>query len=119
MRLPVAAKIAFVMAGATTAVGGSPMPPGSSELADQVGLDDRHFVDTHRQIGVEIALLDAAVLQRDGAVQRGRQSEDRAALDLGRDRVRIDRHAAVDGADDAMNPNRPVGRTSTSATCAR
>jgi hypothetical protein len=32
MRLAVAAKIAFVTAGATTAVGASPKPPGASEL---------------------------------------------------------------------------------------
>jgi IstB-like ATP binding protein len=32
MRLAVAAKIAFVTAGATTAVGASPNPPGASEL---------------------------------------------------------------------------------------
>src|ERR1700676_2287891 len=32
MRLAVAAKIAFVTAGATAAVGASPKPPGASEL---------------------------------------------------------------------------------------
>src|SRR5262249_31176137 len=31
-RIPVAAKMAFASAGAVTAVGGSPIPPGASEL---------------------------------------------------------------------------------------
>jgi hypothetical protein len=59
-----------------------------------MGLDHRHLVDPHRQVGVEIALLHPPVREGDVAVQRRRQAEDRTALDLRLDRVRVDRQAA-------------------------
>ena len=52
MRLPVAAKIAFVTAGATAAVGASPRPPGGFGAFHQMRLDHRRFVDPHRPIVV-------------------------------------------------------------------
>jgi len=110
MRLAVAAKIAFVTAGATTAVGASPKPPGASELLTRCVSTHRRLVDPQRPIGVEIALFDPPILQRDHAVERGGQAEERSALHLGLDRVRIDDHAAIDGADDTMDLERTVGR---------
>ena len=104
MRLPVAAKIAFVTAG--TDNGGRRLADATGSLGalHQVRLDHRHLVDTHRQIAVEIALLDASILEGDRAVQRSGQPEDRSALNLCCDRIRIDLHAAIDGADDALAP---------------
>ena len=75
MRLAVAAKIAFVTAGATTAVGASPKPPGGLGAFDQMCFDHRRLVDPQRPIGVEIALFDPRILQRDRAVERGGQAE--------------------------------------------
>src|SRR3954451_331990 len=63
---------------------------------DDVRFDDGRFIHPKRAIVVEIALLDASVLQRDRAVERRGEAEERSAFKLGRDRVRIDDHAAVD-----------------------
>src|SRR5262249_24382754 len=48
----------------------------------------------------EIGLLDSAVLERDLAVKRGRQTEDDPALHLRANGVGIDLDSAVDGAPD-------------------
>ena len=75
-----------------------------------MSFDHRRLVDPQRPIGVEIALFDPPILQRDRAVERGGQAEERSTLHLGLDRVRIDDHAAIDGADDTMDLERTVGR---------
>ena len=43
----------------------------SLRALDDMRLDDRSFVDSHRPVVIEIALLNAPALQRDSAVQRG------------------------------------------------
>ena len=81
MRLPVAAKIALVSAGATPGAG---LADAAGRLAalDEMDLDRRRLVDAQHAIVVEVALLDAAVLERDLALQRGGEAEDDAAFDL-------------------------------------
>ena len=85
MRLPVAAKIALVTAGAIGGVPGSPMPPGCLAARHDVHLDLGHLAHAQHRVVVEVALLDAAVLEGDLAVQRRRQAVDDRALDLARD----------------------------------
>jgi hypothetical protein len=58
---------------------------------DRQGADVIH---SHGPVVVEIALLHASALERNRAVQRSRETEERPALHLRRDRVRID-HFAV------------------------
>ena len=108
--MAVAAKIAFVTAGATTAVGASPKPPGASELLTRCVSTHRRLVDPQRPIGVEIALFDPPILQRDRAVERGGQAEERSAFELSGERVRVDHDAAVCGTHEAMNAYRAVRR---------
>ena len=68
-----------------------------------------HFVDAQRWILVKIRLLDDAVLERDRAMERGREAESDAALHLGADHVGVDRHAAVDGANHSIDSERAIG----------
>src|SRR6202008_2677929 len=65
----------------------------------------RDLIDPHLPIVVEIALLHAALDEGDAIVERGRQPEDHAALDLGADRIGVDLDAAVDSCDDATKPD--------------
>ena len=80
-RLPVAAKIALATAGTSLTSRTRPCRPAARAL-DDVDLDGRRFVHAQHLVAVEIALLDAAVLERDFAVQRRRDAEDDRALDL-------------------------------------
>jgi hypothetical protein len=57
---------------------------------------------------VEVALLDTSVLQRDLAIERGRQTENDAALHLRANRVRVDRETAIDDADHACGGYRAM-----------
>src|SRR5882762_10836783 len=82
---------------------------GGLGASDQMCFDHRRLVDPERAIGVKIALLHPPVLERDRAVERRGQAEERSTLDLGLDRVRIDYPAAIDGADDTMDLERTVG----------
>ena len=66
--------------------------------------------DAQHLVGIEIGLLDTAVLQRDLAIERRRDAEDDRALDLRLDGVGIDDGAAIDRADDAPDANRSVLR---------
>ena len=117
-RLPVAAKTALATAGPTGATPGSPTPVGGFGRLHDMHLDLRHLVDAQHLIGVEVGLLDLAVLQRDRAIERRAEAEADAAFHLRRDHVGIDRRAAIDGADDAVDLDLAVGATVTSATCA-
>ena len=71
---------------------------GRLQALHEVHVDSRHFVDAQHAVVAEVGLLDAAVLDRDLAVKRGRQTEDDAALHLRANRVGIDLHAAIDDA---------------------
>src|SRR5882757_1321017 len=55
-----------------------------------MGLDWWRFIDAQRRIRVKVALFDSAVLDRYRAAQRSRESEDRSALYLCVDHLRID-----------------------------
>src|SRR5207244_5372224 len=68
-----------------------------------VNLDPRHFVDAQRAIGIEVALRRAAGLDLHLAVVERAQREPDAAFHLRADHVGIDGHAAVDGADHALD----------------
>ena len=81
-RLPVAAKTALTTAGAIVAVPGSPMPPGASPLGTMCTSTFGRLVDAQDLVGVEVALLDAAVLERDLPVQGCGQPVHDAALHL-------------------------------------
>ena len=69
--------------------------------------DDRfhhgHFGDAHRIVGVEVGLLDAAVLDRALAIEQRRQPVDERAGDLPVDLRRIDGVARIGGADDTVD----------------
>src|SRR6202035_3382366 len=75
-----------------------------------VDLDGRRLVDAKHLVGVEVSLLDPAVLQRDLAMERRRDAEVDRALDLRLDGIGIDHSAAIDRADDAPDANRLVLR---------
>ena len=109
-RLPVAAKTALTTAGAMVAVPGSPMPPGAVAARDDVHLDLGSLVDAQDLVGVEVALLDAAVLERDLAVQGCGQPVHDAALHLRGHRVRVDHRAAVDRADHPLDAHAAILR---------
>ena len=96
IRFPVMAKIALQTAGAIGGVAGSPMPP------QRLPPDSARWVSHlggvgHLQhgIGVEIGLLDGAVLDRDGVAERGGEAVDHAALHLHLDEARVDDMAAI------------------------
>src|SRR5262249_26801297 len=66
---------------------------------NDMNLDRRRLIDAQHLVSIEVALLDAAVLQRDLAVERRRDAEDDRALNLRADRVWIDDGSAIDRAD--------------------
>jgi len=68
-------------------------------------LDWWRFIDAQRRIRVKVALFDSAVLDRYRAAQRSRESEDRSALYLCVDHLRIDRQATIHRADDTFHPH--------------
>src|SRR5262245_56217838 len=76
--------------------------PWSLRALDQMDIDQRRLVDAQHPIVVEIALLDAAVLNRDLAEQGGRDPKNYPALHLRLHRVRVDDRPAIDGADYAL-----------------
>src|SRR5258708_11557197 len=70
-----------------------------------MGLDWWRFIDAQRRIRVKVALFDSAVLDRYRAAQRSRESEDRSALYLCVDHLRIDRQSTIHRADDTFHPH--------------
>ena len=100
---PVACSSACATAGATGASTTSPTPCGGRSLGWMSGDDLRHLVDAEQRIVEEIALIGAAVRERDLALERVGQGEADAALDLRLHRVRIDRKSRIDRADHALD----------------
>jgi hypothetical protein len=66
-------------------------------------LDRRHVADAQQRVAIEIALLDAAFLERYFTAQCCRKREADRAFDLRTDVVRVDRRAAIHRANDAVN----------------
>ena len=60
-------------------------------------------LEAHDRIGIEVALLDPAVLHRDLAEQRGRKPVDHAAFELCLDPARVDDDTAVARDHDALD----------------
>ena len=77
---------------------------------DDMDIDGRRLVYAQHSVGIEVGLLDTAVLERDLAIERGRDAEDHRALDLRPDGVGIDHGAAVDRTNDPPDTSRPVAR---------
>ena len=68
-----------------------------------MGLDHRSARHARDRVGVEIALLDAALADGDLAEQSRREAIEHRAFDLHRGGERIDQMAAIDARDDAPN----------------
>src|ERR1700704_3595693 len=83
---------------------------GRLSALHEMGLDHRCFIHSNRSVGVEIALLDAAVLQIDLTVHCSRQPEDRSAFHLRGHYVGINDDTTVYRANDALHANRTVTR---------
>jgi len=80
----------------------------------------RRIGDIGRSISVEISLLDATVLYRNGASRHNlRKTETDSALELAFDRKRIDGEAAVYGHRNAMNSQPPINDRNFSSARAR
>jgi hypothetical protein len=73
------------------------------------------LVDTQYAVVAEVGLLDAALFDRDLAVEPGRQAKYDAAFDLSANRIGIDRDAAIDRAPDVRRVNGAI-RWRSSAT---
>src|SRR6185503_14736767 len=80
-------------------------PGGTLVAGDDIYFDPRHFV--HAQDGkiVEVALLDAPVLERCLCFERGGETEHDATLHLRGDVVRIHHFSAIDCTDHAVHPD--------------
>src|SRR5262245_12345286 len=66
-------------------------------------LDFRHLRDLHRVVGVEVRLLDAAILDRALLQEEPGQAVDERAGDLSVDLCRVDRVPGIARSDDAMD----------------
>ena len=99
MRVPLAAKIAFVTAGASRRHGRlADAADGLGGAFEDLDVDQRRLRHAHDLIVVEVRLLHAPACDRDLAQRRRTQREDHAALELGANRIGIHGHAAVDRA---------------------
>src|SRR6185369_9682377 len=70
--------------------------------------DNGHFIDAQRHVVVKVGLLDDAFFQRDGAVQRRRQSVSDPAFHLRAYHIRIDRDTAIHRAYHAVDAERSI-----------
>src|SRR5262249_16666706 len=78
------------------------------EILYNMDLDGRRLVHAKDLVRVEVGLFDTPVLERDLAVERGRDAEHDPALDLRPHRVGIDDRTAIDRTDHAPDANRAV-----------
>src|ERR1700716_775908 len=76
-------------------------PEAAARHDDRLHL--RHLADAHRIVGIEVGLLDAAVLNGAPAIEQRRQAVDKRAGNLAFDLRRIDDIARVGGGNDAMH----------------
>ena len=75
-----------------------------------MNLDGRRLVHAQDLIIIEVALLDAPVLEVDLAIVCRRNAEHDRALDLSLDGIGIDRNDAINRADGPVDANRSVPR---------
>src|SRR5262245_24827054 len=75
-------------------------PAGRLVALHQIDVDLRRLVDAQHSVVAEVGLLDAAVLDGDLAIERGRKAEYDAALHLRANGVWIDLDSTIDGAPD-------------------
>src|SRR4029453_12864019 len=68
-------------------------------------VDPRGFIHAEHLVGIEIALLDTPVLQRDLTVKRRGRAENDTALQLRLHRVWIDHGAAIHSAGHPTHPD--------------
>src|SRR6266436_9184628 len=68
---------------------------GRFQVLHQVHADPRRLVNAQHTVIAEVGLLDATVLDRDLAMERGRQAENDAALHLRTNRVGVHLDAAI------------------------
>jgi hypothetical protein len=83
-----------------------------------VDFDGRRLVHAQDLVGIEIALLDTAVLQRDLAIERRCDAEDDRALDLRLDVSGLTTMPQSTAQTTRRTRTAPSFDTSTSATCA-
>jgi len=81
--MPVAAKTALATAGPIGSTPGSTAGRRFGRLHD-MHLDLGHLVDAQHPIAIEVGLLDFAILERDGDVDRGTQAQSRCRLPFAR-----------------------------------
>src|SRR5438445_1331040 len=81
---------------------------GGFRARHDVHLDLGHFAHAQHAVVVEVRLLDAAVLERDLAIQGGGEPVRDRTLDLALDDVGVHRHAAVHRGHDAVHLRRSV-----------
>ena len=101
-----AAKIALAKAGA---MDGTPAFAGSANLGaalDPAHVDSRHLGKVERPINVEVLLLNASALDPDIAMQGFREAHGDFPLYLRDHGIRMDDHAAIDGARHPLDPYR-------------
>src|SRR5438552_14978266 len=108
MRFPVAAKIAFVTAGAAHGTPGSPMPPDFSLFFTMCTSISGVFIDSQHRVVMKIALLNAALLEGELVVKSGSQAENHSALHLRFNYSWIHVSAAIHRTHYSMNPHLPV-----------
>ena len=68
-----------------------------------VDFDDRHLIDAQRRVGVVVGLIDSAIGQGNRLAENRAQAEADAALHLGHHLIGVDRRAAINRADDALD----------------
>src|SRR5712675_3225051 len=79
-------------------------------VLDDVDFDRRRLIDAQDLVGIEVGLLDTAILETDLAIERRREPEHDRALDLRPDGIWIDDSAAIDCADNASDTNLSIPR---------
>ena len=104
--VPVASKIALATAGARPTMGHSPAPADGRSLRSRMtssigGTSVKRGTRYCEKCGIR----DAAVLEADGLEERAADALDDGALDLVAQAVGVDDGAALEGGDDAADPD--------------
>ncbi len=103
IRLPSALKAALATAGPIGGTPGSPIPRRRRLAEARIWTSTFGIASILSGVYNRIALIDLAFRERDFLAQDGAQPEADPALDLSADLIRIDRQAAIDGRNDALD----------------